>query len=221
MTASTPRPADAFAARSTPRIFCIGRNYAKHIAELNNSLPGQECVVFMKPASALVAPGEAITLPADAGEIHHEAELVVEIGHGGTSIAASAAREHISGIGLGLDLTLRDVQTGLKNTGEPWEKAKAFDHSAPLGPLVPLADDMDLTAMHFELTVDGETRQIGDTGQMLKSVADIIAELSAHWRLLPGDLIYTGTPEGVGPVTPGMQMVLSGPQLPEARWVTA
>ncbi|GAB3681460.1 fumarylacetoacetate hydrolase family protein [Salinisphaera aquimarina] len=215
------RSADAFTARSTPRIFCIGRNYAKHIAELNNTLSGKESVVFMKPASALVKPDEAITLPTNVGEIHHEAELVVEIGHGGRDIAADTAREHISGIGLGLDLTLRDVQTELKNTGEPWEKAKSFDYSAPLGPLVALTDAMDLADMHFELSVDGTTRQKAHTADMLVGVADIIAMLSRHWRLLPGDLIYTGTPEGVGPISAGMQLELSCPQLPGARWTTA
>ncbi len=219
MTSS--RPAEAFAARSAPRIFCIGRNYAKHIAELGNTLPGKECVVFMKPASSLVAPDEAITLPSGIGEIHHEAELVVEIGHGGRHIDAASARDHIGAIGLGLDLTLREIQTELKNTGEPWEKAKAFDFSAPLGPLVPLADDMDLEHMQFEFTVDGEVRQRGDTQHMLTGVADIIQVLSRHWRLLPGDLIYTGTPEGVGPIGPGMRLALSGPQLPSAEWITA
>jgi len=216
-----PRTAEAFAARSAPRIFCIGRNYAKHIAELGNTLPGKECVVFMKPASCLVAPNEAITLPTDIGEIHHEAELVVEISHGGRDIAASRAREHIGAIGLGLDLTLREVQTELKNTGEPWEKAKAFDFSAPLGPLVALTDEMDLAQMHFEFSVDGVVRQRGDTQHMLTGVADIIQVLSRHWRLLPGDLIYTGTPEGVGPIEPGMRLTLSGPQLPSAEWLTA
>jgi 2-keto-4-pentenoate hydratase/2-oxohepta-3-ene-1,7-dioic acid hydratase in catechol pathway len=218
---SQPRPADAFAARNTPRIFCIGRNYAKHIAELGNALSGRESVVFMKPASALVAPGEAITLPDDVGAIHYEAELVVEIGSGGRDITPEAARGHIAGLGLGLDLTLRDAQTDLKNTGEPWEKAKAFDHSAPLGPMTALSDDIDLADLHFELTIDGETRQQGHTAQMLVGVADLIAMLSHHWQLLPGDLIYTGTPEGVGPVHPGMQLALASPQLEAASWTIA
>ena len=217
----SPRSAEAFAARSAPRIFCIGRNYAKHIAELGNALPGKECVVFMKPASSLVAPNEAIPLPTGIGEIHHEAELVVEIGHGGRDIDAAHARQHIGALGLGLDLTLRDVQTDLKNTGEPWEKAKAFDFSAPLGPLVALTDDMDLAHMTFEFSVDGVVRQRGDTQHMLTGVADIIQTLSNHWHLLPGDLIYTGTPEGVGPIEPGMRLALSAPQLPSAEWITA
>ena len=215
------RPADAFAARNTPRIFCIGRNYAKHIEELGNTLSGKESVVFMKPASALVAPGEAITLPDDVGAIHYETELVVEIGSGGRDIAPEAAREHIAGIGLGLDLTLRDVQTDLKNTGEPWEKAKAFDHSAPLGPMIPLDDDIDLADLHFELTIDDEVRQHGHTAAMLVGVADLITMLSAHWQLLAGDLIFTGTPEGVGPLQPGMHLTLHAEQLPGAEWTIA
>ncbi|MBS63222.1 fumarylacetoacetate hydrolase family protein [Salinisphaera sp.] len=221
MSDSPGRPADAFAARNTPRIFCIGRNYAKHIEELGNTLSGKQSIVFMKPASALVAPGEAITLPDDVGDIHYETELVVEIGSGGRDIAPEAAREHIAGLGLGLDLTLRDVQTDLKSTGEPWEKAKAFDHSAPLGPLVALTDDIDLTDLHFELSIDGETRQRGHTAHMLVGVADLIAMLSAHWQLLPGDLIFTGTPEGVGALTPGMQLSLHAPQLADAQWTVA
>lgn len=221
MAQAAPRPADAFSARNTPRIFCIGRNYAKHIAELGNTLSGKESVVFMKPASALVAPGEAITLPADAGAIHYEAELVVEIGTGGRAIAAERAREHIAAAGLGLDLTLRDVQTDLKNTGEPWEKAKAFDHSAPLGPLRALADDLDLADVHFELALDGAVRQRGHTADMLVGVTDLIAMLSRHWQLLPGDLIYTGTPEGVGPLRPGMHLAMSSPQLEAAEWTIA
>lgn len=218
---SQPCPADAFTQRSAPRIFCIGRNYAKHIEELNNTLPGDECVVFMKPTSALVAPEEAITLPAGVGEIHHEAELVIEIGHGGRGIQPDAAREHIHALGLGLDLTLRDVQTELKGSGEPWERAKAFDHSAPLAPLVALTDAHDLADLHFQLTIDGEIRQAGHTANMLVGVEQLIAHLSHTWRLLPGDLIYTGTPEGVGPVTPGQRLALSGPGLASAEWTIA
>lgn len=218
---SQPRPADAFSARNTPRIFCIGRNYAKHIAELGNTPSGRESVVFMKPASSLVAPGEAITLPDDVGAVHYEAELVVEIGNGGRDIVTARAREHIAGLGLGLDLTLRDVQTELKNTGEPWEKAKAFDHSAPLGPMTALSNSIDLADLHFELAIDGEIRQHGRTADMLVGVADLIAMLSAHWQLLPGDLIYTGTPEGVGPLHPGMHLALSSPQLEAAEWTIA
>lgn len=221
MADNAARPADAFAARITPRIFCIGRNYAKHIAELNHGAQAKECVVFMKPASALVAPNEAITLPVSVGDIHYEAELVAEIATGGRNIDESVAREHIGALGLGLDLTLRDLQTDLKSTGEPWEKAKAFDHSAPLGPMLPLDDSIELADLHFELAVDGATRQHGHTAHMLVGVAGLVAMLSRHWQLLPGDLVFTGTPEGVGPVRPGMQLALSSAQLPGAQWTVA
>lgn len=218
---SSSRQAEAFSHRGTPRVFCIGRNYAKHIEELNNTLPGEECVIFMKPASSLVAPEEAIRLPVSVGEIHHEAELVIEIGLGGRDIRPEAAREHIRGIGLGLDLTLRGIQTELKNSGEPWERAKAFDASAPLGPMVSLSENMDLSDLHFELAVDGEVRQSGHTAHMLVGVTDLIAVVSRTWTLLPGDLIFTGTPEGVGPVKPGQHLQLSGPKLAGAEWTTA
>ncbi|MDA3921873.1 MAG: fumarylacetoacetate hydrolase family protein [Salinisphaera sp.] len=218
---SQSRPADAFRHRSTPRIFCIGRNYAKHIEELNSSLPGAECVIFMKPASSLVAPEEAITLPTNLGEIHHEAELVIEMGHGGRDIRAEVTREHISAVGLGLDLTLRGVQTELKNSGEPWERAKAFDHSAPLAPLVALTPDIDLSDLHFQLTVDGQVRQAGHTSHMLVDVESLIAVVSQTWHLLPGDLIFTGTPEGVGPIEPGQHLALSGAGLAAAEWTIA
>lgn len=213
--------AAVFAHRDTPRVFCIGRNYAKHIAELNNSLPGAECVIFMKPASSLVAPEEVITLPADRGEIHHEAELVIEIGTGGGHIAPEAARAHIAALGLGLDLTARDVQTELKSSGEPWERAKAFDQSAPLGPMTPLDDTMDLADLSFEFAVDGQTRQRGQTAHMMVGIAELVSVVSRTWRLLPGDLIFTGTPEGVGPLQAGQTLTLSGPGLVGARWTTA
>lgn len=218
---SSARPADLFSYRDTPRIFCIGRNYAKHIEELNSALPGAECVIFMKPASCLVAPSETITLPKNAGEIHHEAELVVEIGIGGRDILANNARDHIRALGLGLDLTARTVQKELKDSGEPWERAKAFDQSAPLAPLTALTDHMDLADLHFELSVDGERRQIGYTAHLLVGIAELVAVVSRTWALLPGDLIFTGTPEGVGPLAPGQRLALSGAGLPGAEWTTA
>ena len=144
--------------------------------------------------------------------------MVVEIGSGGRDVTAARARDHIAAVGLGLDLTLREVQTELKNTGEPWEKAKAFDHSAPLGPLIELTDAIDLTDLHFQLVIDGAVRQQGHTAQMLVGVADLVAMLSAHWQLLPGDLIYTGTPEGVGTLHPGMHLALSSEQLETTQW---
>lgn len=220
MTASYQ--AAAFDHHDVPRIFCIGRNYARHIEELGNMrLEGAESVVFMKPLSSLVTSGKDIPLPRGLGAVHHEAELVVEIGQEGRDIPPETARAHIRGVGLGIDLTLRDVQSDLKATGEPWERAKAFESSAPLAPLMPLAPDLDLTDLHFEFTVDGQLRQSGHTGQMLVPVADLVSALSRVWQLLPGDLIYTGTPEGVGPLIPGQRLQLSGTRLADAEWLTA
>ena len=213
--------ARAFDHRSTPRVFCIGRNYAKHIEELGNRLAGARSVVFMKPASCLVAPEEPLALPREVGEIHHEAELVVEIGRGGRDIAAPEARAHIAGLGLGLDLTARDLQANLKSSGEPWERAKAFEASAPLGPITPLSPAIDLTDLSFSLQVDGATRQAGHTGDMLVAITELVAMLSRTWALIPGDLIFTGTPEGVGALVPGQTLLLSSPVLGEARWQTA
>lgn len=193
-----------------PRLFCIGRNYAAHIRELGNA-PDSACTVFMKPASALLAPGAPIRLPVGRGPVHHEAELVVRIGTGGRNIPADAALGHIDAFGLGLDLTLRAVQDDLKARGLPWELAKAFDGSAPLGPLVPRRDE-DFRAFRFQLRVNGSLRQQGDTAQMLYGVADIVRILSSHWTLQPGDLIYTGTPAGVAPLAAGDTVELeSGP----------
>ena len=210
--------AAAFAHRDTPRIFCIGRNYAKHIAELDSTLPGAECVIFMKPLASLVAPDEALMLPTDRGEIHHEAEVVIEIGRSGRDIHSDSARDHIAALGLGLDLTARDVQTELKSAGEPWERAKAFEQSAPLGPMTPLTDDINLDDLRFELAVDGQTRQAGHTANMMVGIAGLVAVVSRTWTLRPGDLIFTGTPEGVGPIAPGQQLRLSGPQFETASW---
>ncbi|HLQ86580.1 MAG TPA: fumarylacetoacetate hydrolase family protein [Salinisphaeraceae bacterium] len=217
----TTYASNAFASARTPRIFCIGRNYADHIAEMGHG-EAQAAVVFMKPIGALVASGQPLPLPTDQGEVHYEAELVVELGTGGRHITADAAAAHIAGLGLGLDLTLRSLQKELIATGEPWEKSKGFDCSAPLGPLRAFDTAMDLEALEFRLEVNGELRQHGRTQMMLVDIRELIVQLSAHWELLPGDLIYTGTPEGVGEVRPGDRLELHSDALPGASWqVTA
>ena len=213
--------ASACTQAATPRIFCIGRNYAEHIAELGHS-QARTCVVFMKPLSALVAAGTDIPIPSGQGSVHHELELVVEIGTGGRNIRAAHAADHIAGIGLGLDLTLRTLQNELKSTGEPWEKCKSFDYSAPLAPLRRFDAAIDLDALEFQLDVNGEPRQRGNTRMMLVDIPGLIAQLSAHWQLLAGDLIYTGTPQGVGAIEPGDTLTVSSEHLPTAQWrVTA
>lgn len=201
------------------RIFCIGRNYAKHVAELGNATDG-ECVIFMKPASCVVEEGEPVVLPKHIGSIHHEAELVVLLTGGGRDIPLEDALSCVAGITLGLDLTARDLQTTLKNKGAPWELAKAFDGAAPLGDFKPYLEQ-DLQALEFTCHINGELRQHGHTRDMLYTVARQIHILSQTWSLEPGDVIYTGTPEGVGPLKAGDQVVLEGRSLGRYEWTFA
>lgn len=201
------------------RIFCIGKNYAEHVNELAHlgHKPDGECVVFMKPATSIVPAGQPLKLPRDRGAVHHEAELVVRIGAGGANIAAADALDHVDALTLGLDLTLRELQTRLKNSGKPWELAKSFDGAAPLGAWSAL-DGRDPQAIEFFLEVNGERRQHGRTRDMLYPVAQQIRILSATWALLPGDLVYTGSPAGVGPLVAGDRVVLHGPGLGRFEW---
>jgi len=180
------------------RIFCIGRNYAAHIQELGNT-PDEAFVLFMKPASCVVPLGEELRLPRDKGSVHHEAELVVGLTGGGADIPEEQALSHVSHLTLGLDLTLRDLQNTLKDKGSPWELAKAFDHAAPLGQWKPY-QGQDLQALEFTCHVNGALRQHGKTRDMLFTVARQIHILSRTWALRDGDVVYTGTPAGVGPV---------------------
>ena len=188
------------------RIFCIGRNYAEHIKELGNA-PDEACVVFMKPASCVVAPGQPVRLPRGRGSVHHEAELVVRIG----------ARGAVDALTLGLDLTLRDLQNDLKKKGAPWELCKAFDGAAPLGAWVPYAGQ-DLQQIEFACDVNGTRRQTGHTKDMLFPVARLLDILSRTWALQPGDIVYTGTPAGVGPLVAGDVVTLSSPALGRHEW---
>lgn len=201
------------------RIFCIGKNYAEHVAELAHlgHKPDGECVVFMKPASCVVPVGQPIPLPRDRGSIHHEAELVVRIGAGGANIPVESAAQHIDGVSLGLDLTLRELQTGLKNAGKPWELAKAFDGAAPLGVFTQYRGQ-DLQALEFFFEVNDTLRQHGQTKDMLFPVAQQVQILSKTWALRPGDVIFTGTPAGVGPLVPGDRVALHGPGLGRFEW---
>jgi 2-keto-4-pentenoate hydratase/2-oxohepta-3-ene-1,7-dioic acid hydratase in catechol pathway len=187
------------------RIFCIGRNYAEHIRELGNS-QDDACVVFMKPASCVVPAGQPVVLPRGRGSVHHEAELVVMLS--GDKVAA---------LTLGLDLTLRNLQGELKKKGAPWELSKAFDHAAPLGDWVPYAGQ-DLQALEFTCDVNGQRRQTGHTRDMLFPVARLIQILSRTWALATGDIVYTGTPAGVGPLVPGDRVTLAGAGLGRFEW---
>ena len=201
------------------RIFCIGTNYAEHISELGHVNDGQ-CVVFMKPASSVVPVGQPIRLPRGRGAVHHEAELAVLLTGGDADIPVEHALENVAAITLGLDLTLRDLQAEFKKKGGPWELAKAFDNAAPLGDWTPY-NGQDLQALEFACDVNGERRQTGHTRDMLFPVARQIHILSRTWALQPGDVIYTGTPAGVGPLNPGDRVTLSGKGLGRFEWSCA
>lgn len=199
------------------RIFCIGRNYTKHIEELGNA-PDSACLVFMKPNSCIVRPGQPLQLPRDQGAVHHEAEVVVRLSGGGSNIAASQALDCVDAVTLGLDLTLRELQNTLKAKGAPWELAKAFDGAAPLGDWIEFHGQFDLAALPIELSINGERRQSGNTRDLLYPIPRLIEILSRSWALRPGDVIYTGTPEGVGPVQAGDELRLHSAPLGEFVW---
>ncbi|MDZ7590888.1 MAG: fumarylacetoacetate hydrolase family protein [Rubrivivax sp.] len=188
------------------RIYCVGRNYLEHAQEMGHS--GREPpFFFMKPADALVpvAAGEAgaVDYPTLTGNLHHEVELVVAIGRGGSGIRAADAPAHIWGYAVGLDMTRRDLQNEMKKQGRPWEIGKAFEQSAPIGPVVPIAQCGELLRGAITLAVNGAPRQQGDLADLIWSVNETIEQLSAAWTLQPGDLIFTGTPAGVGAVVRG------------------
>lgn len=190
------------------KILCIGRNYVDHIKELGNEAPSAP-VVFMKPATAVIGNDEQVVIPAYSSECHYEAELAVLIGTEGKHIAEADALSHVAGYGVAIDMTLRDVQDGLKKKGLPWEIAKGFDTSCPLSDFVPaeaVADPQNLT---IRLLLNGEERQNGSTGLMINPVARIISHLSSIFTLEEGDIILTGTPAGVGKTVAGDRMEAS------------
>lgn len=174
------------------RLFCVGRNYAAHAREMGAS-DREPPFFFMKPASAVLAGGGTLPYPPQTSDLHHEIELVVALGEGGS----------VFGYGVGLDLTRRDLQGEAKKAGKPWDMGKVFDHAAPVSALVPAAAVPSVDAGRIALSVNGELRQEGDLAEMIWTVPEIIAELSRFITLLPGDLIFTGTPAGVGPIQRG------------------
>ena len=184
------------------KILAVGRNYAEHIAEMGGAT-GTPPVIFLKPTTALVGDGARVELPRDAGAVHHEVELVVLIGRRGRAIAVDDALAHVAGFAVGIDLTLRDLQTLAKKRGEPWTEAKGFDGSAPVSAVAPREEVGDGSGLEISLAVNGEARQRGSTSQMLRPVGRLVADCSRFMTLEPGDLIFTGTPSGVGPVEPG------------------
>jgi fumarylpyruvate hydrolase len=188
------------------RIYCVGRNYAEHAQEMGHS--GREPpFFFMKPADAVLVaePGSVTPLPYPSltHNLHHELELVVAIGTGGKNIAVEQAENHIFGYAVGLDMTRRDLQNEMKAQGRPWCIGKGFEHSAPIGPITPKAAAGDIGHATISLQVNDALRQNSTVAQLIWNVAETIAQLSTAWELQPGDLIYTGTPAGVGAVARG------------------
>ena len=184
------------------KIICIGRNYAAHIEELKNEKPGKP-VVFLKPDTALIKGGAPFYYPDFSSNIHYEIELVLKISKEGKYIQPQFAHRYFEEIGLGIDFTARDLQDQCKAKGLPWEIAKAFNGSAPIGEFKSVAELGDLNNIDFQLEINGELRQKGNTSLMLFDFATIISYVSQFFTLKKGDLIYTGTPAGVGPVQPG------------------
>ena len=185
------------------RIFCVGRNYAEHVREMGGNPEREAPFFFTKPADAVVTGGADMPYPPATENLHHEMELVVAIGTGGADIAVADALGHVFGYAAGLDMTRRDLQNEAKNTRRPWDMSKGFDHSAPIGVILPAARLADPTTGKIELKVNGAVRQTSDLSQMIWSVAETVAYLSTLVHLAPGDLIFTGTPEGVAAVTRG------------------
>ncbi len=184
-------------------MFCIGRNYAAHAKEMGNLIPA-EPVVFLKPAQAYVPDGSRVPLPGYSENVHHEVELVVLIGRDCADVAEENALDYVSGYAVGVDLTLRDVQKEATEKGKPWAVAKGFRHSAPISRFVP-ASLLERGKQDFELelSVNGEVRQHGNTADMERSVPELVSYLSRVFTLRAGDVIFTGTPEGVGRIIKG------------------
>ncbi len=188
------------------RIYCVGRNYEDHAKEMG--FTGREApFFFMKPADAVVAVAAGTTAdlpyPSLTQNLHHEIELVVAIGTGGKNIAAADAAKHIYGYAVGLDMTRRDLQGEMKKQGRPWCIGKGYDQSAPIGPITPVAQAGDVGQAEIALQVNGQDRQRSQVSKLIWSISEVIEHLSAAWELQPGDLIYTGTPEGVAAVVRG------------------
>ena len=190
------------------RIFCVGRNYAAHAREMGKDPDREPPFFFLKPADAVVDDGATIPYPPETANLHYEAELIVAIGKAGSDIAPEAALDHVWGYGIGLDMTRRDLQNAAKDLGRPWDWGKGFDHSAPIGPIHPVAAVGHIASGRIWLAVDGALKQDSDITKLIWPIPDVISIASRSMELRPGDLIMTGTPEGVGPVKPGQTMTV-------------
>lgn len=185
------------------RVFCVGRNYAAHAREMGNDPTREPPFFFSKPTDVLVTEGKDTPYPSQTKNLHHEIELVVAIGTGGRDISVADALSHVFGYTVGLDLTRRDLQDEAKAARRPWDMSKGFDASAPIGNIVPVSQIGHPAGGHIGLKINGQTRQSGDLSDQIWPVADVISILSRFVALAPGDLIFTGTPEGVGPIVAG------------------
>jgi acylpyruvate hydrolase len=190
------------------KILCVGQNYPAHAKEMH-SAPPTDPVIFMKPTTALIASGEEIVIPSISGDMHHEVEMTVLIGRGGRDIPAGEALAHVAGYGIGLDMTLRDVQSVAKNAGRPWTIAKGFDTSAPVSEFVPAESVRDPHLLEVRLAVNGTVRQSSSTSVVTFRVEALIAYISRFITLERGDILFTGTPEGVAQVRSGDRLEAS------------
>ncbi|HUX08053.1 MAG TPA: fumarylacetoacetate hydrolase family protein [Acidobacteriota bacterium] len=186
------------------KIVCVGANYGKHIAEMGGKADAPpDPILFLKPPTAIVRDRGEIDYPAFSSLLHHELEMVLLIGRGGFAIPADRAIDHVAGIGVGLDLTARDIQSRDREKGRPWAIAKGFNDSAPVSDFIPLKPGLNPDDLRMTLTVNGKLRQQCNTAEMLLSSAELIAAASIYFRFERGDLLFTGTPEGVGPLERG------------------
>ena len=190
------------------KVVCIGRNYADHAKELDNPVP-TEPLLFIKPSTSVVDLTKPLDPPFSRGDVHYEVELALLVGETLTHATMDEAERAIVGIGLAMDLTLRDVQTALKEKGHPWEIAKAFDGACPLSSFLPLSRVPNWNALAFTLEIDGEERQHGEGADMIFAIPSLVAEMSRHFTLEPGDVILTGTPSGVGKLVRGSSLRLT------------
>ena len=188
------------------RIFCVGRNYAAHAREMGRDPDREPPFFFLKPADAVVDDGVTVPYPPETSNLHYEIELVIAIGTAGRDILAERALDHVFGYAVGIDLTRRDLQLAAREQGRPWDWGKGFDHSAPVAPIHPVSEVGHLGSGRIWLAVDGQVKQDSDVGKLIWPVPDIISIASRSMELRPGDLIMTGTPEGVGPVQRGQVM---------------
>lgn len=196
------------------KIICIGRNYAEHAKELNNPVP-KEPLFFIKPDSAVLRNNDDFYLPDFSKDVHYEAEIYVKVHKKGKNIQEKFAPTYYNEIGIGIDITARDIQAICKEKGLPWEKAKGFDGSAPMSKTLPLSDFKDVNALHFELHINGNVVQKGFTGDMIFNVNQIIAEASKYFMFKIGDVVFTGTPAGVGKLNKGdhLQAFIEGKKM--------